>query len=306
MGRKRTYEELEQRVTELEKENIILKHSEKEYEDSQKEISLILGNIPLITALVDQDRRITKLSDALVQFTGREEEDIIGLRGGEALRCIHHLDVPKGCGFGPDCDTCILRDIVLDTLATGKIYHKVEANFSFEDDEIEERTLLLSSALLDVPEKKVLICIEDITERYLAEDRIKEVNNQLKELNKNLMDAYAQMRDWKDQLGMLLQGEEIGFLINKDGMIMGVTRRALQVGGSKRAEIIGTSFIDLLREDSKVQFMNTLSNAWVAGFLQTAVSITVKGSESIKYEAKLMHFNLEGERALLLTMQDHN
>ena len=86
------------------------------------EISAILGNAPLIMILVDQDRRVRKVSDALMQFTGRDEEEMLGLRGGEALGCIHRIDDPKGCGFGPACEACPVRRVVLDTFKTGVGY----------------------------------------------------------------------------------------------------------------------------------------------------------------------------------------
>ena len=303
MDRKPTYEELEQRVHELEKKTVMGEHDEAWLSERQKEISVILGNIPLIMVLVDQDRRVTKLSDTLKQFTKRKEEEIIGMRGGEALRCIHHKDDPKGCGSGPICSECPLRRLVLNTFRTGNIYRKVEAKFSFEDDEIEQRTLLLSTALIDISDKKVLVCIEDITDRVHAEEKIKENNKQLKEMNKKLMDAYALMRDWKDRLGMQIQGEELGFLLNKNGVIVGVTQRAVEVTGRKRVEMIGTNIVDLMKEESKEKFKNVLNNAWGVGFLQTKVDIIFNSSDSKNFKTKLMHMNMEGERTFLVLMQ---
>jgi len=252
---------------------------------------------------VDQDRRVTKLSDTLKEFTKLKEEEIIGMRGGEALRCIHHKDDPKGCGFGPACDECPLRRLILNTFKTGNSFRKVEAKFSFEDDEVEQRTLLISTALLDIPDKKVLICIEDITDRAQAEEKIKETNDQLKEMNKKLMDAYALMRDWKDRLGMQLQGEEIGFMLNKNGIIVGVTQKAIEFTGRKRVELMGANIIDLMTEESKEKFKSLLNSVWEAGFLQTNVDIILNSSESKNFQTKLMHMNMEGERTLLVLMQ---
>ena len=61
-----------------------------------------------------------------------------------------------------------------------------EAKLSFIGDEVEERTLLVSTTLLDLPDKRVLVFIEDITERKLAEEEreklIKELQESIKEI----------------------------------------------------------------------------------------------------------------------------
>lgn len=187
MARKATYDELEQRVKELEGEVFKRKGAEEALRGNQIEISAILDNAPLMMVLVDQDRRVRKASDAIMQFTARKEEEMIGLREGEAFRCIYHLDDPKGCGFGPACEACTLRRVVLDTFKTGDSYRKIEAKLSFTEDEIEERILLISTSLLDIPEKMVLICIEDITEREQAE-------KEREKLITELQDALAKVK----------------------------------------------------------------------------------------------------------------
>ena len=45
----------------------------------------------------------------------------------------------------------------------------------------------MSTALLDIPDNKVLVCVEDITDRSQAEEKIKAANEQLKEMNKKLI-----------------------------------------------------------------------------------------------------------------------
>jgi len=173
MANQPTYEELKQMIKGLEKEIVEYKRSEAVLKDSQMELSAILSSAPLIMMVVDQNRQVRQVSNALMQFTGRQEEEVIGKRGGEALRCIHHLDDPKGCGYGPVCQTCQVRRVVLDTFKTGDCYHQVEAKLSFEGDKVEERVLLVSTALLDTPENMALVCIEDITERKHAEEELR-------------------------------------------------------------------------------------------------------------------------------------
>ena len=70
--------------------------------------------------LVDAERRVCKANKMAAQCAGADEADMIGRRGGEALRCLHALDDPTGCGFGPYCQTCQVRGTVIDTLETAR------------------------------------------------------------------------------------------------------------------------------------------------------------------------------------------
>ena len=67
------------------------------------EQNAILTNIPLFMLIVDHNLRIKKVSRRVSQLTGQGDEACIGLGGGDALGCVHHLDDPGGCGCGLSC-----------------------------------------------------------------------------------------------------------------------------------------------------------------------------------------------------------
>jgi PAS domain S-box-containing protein len=97
------------------------------------------------------------------------------LRGGEALRCLRSLDDPKGCGFGPRCDECVVRRVVLDTFETGRNHRQVEASLSFMRGEaVREAYLLVSTTPIDVAESPlVLVSVEDVTEYRRTEGALR-------------------------------------------------------------------------------------------------------------------------------------
>ena len=76
----------------------------KRAEETQREqkalLSAIYRNAPLVLMVVDSERRIQQVNGFAVQFAGQDAEEMLGLRSGEALRCLHALDDPQGCGFG--------------------------------------------------------------------------------------------------------------------------------------------------------------------------------------------------------------
>ncbi len=152
-----------------------------ELEASDAELSAILANAPIIIMLVDRERRVKKLNHSAIEFTGRPPDEMIDRRSGEALRCIHSQDDPKGCGFSAYCKNCMMCRIVLDTLETGNSYYRVEAKLSFAlEEEQQERYFLESTVPLTVSNKQmVLICLEDITERKQAEEKLNQTMAEL-------------------------------------------------------------------------------------------------------------------------------
>jgi hypothetical protein len=56
---------------------------------------------------------VRKVNSLACTFTGSSVTEMIGSRGGEALRCLYAPDSPEGCGFGPHCRQCTVRLLLL-------------------------------------------------------------------------------------------------------------------------------------------------------------------------------------------------
>jgi len=153
--------------------------------ESEAIFSAVFENAPVVMILLDEDRRIKKANRAATESLGRTTDGITGLSGGEAFRCLNALDDPKGCGFGPRCMECMIRNTVLDTFQTGKNRYQVEATIPVaKDDEQIDLDLLVSTTVLPLSgEKLVLVCLEDVTEFKKAEVSLIQLNETLKLMN---------------------------------------------------------------------------------------------------------------------------
>jgi len=171
------------------------RQAEEKLLESETELNVCYENAPLVMLLVDRERRVIKMNAAAVSMAMRSAEKSIGLRGGEALRCAHASDDLKGCGFGPACESCGVRNTVIKTFQSGNRFHRVEAIIPYaHPDGTVDMHVLVSSAPLTVLEKhRVLVCIEDITERKKVEETL------LKERN-NLQKALAEIKTLKGLL----------------------------------------------------------------------------------------------------------
>ncbi|MEW5911476.1 MAG: PAS domain S-box protein [Thermodesulfobacteriota bacterium] len=163
------------------------KEAEQVRQEREAELAAIYENAPLIMLLVDQERRVLRINGFGQQFAGAPERELIGLRGGEALRCLNALDDPAGCGFGPECGQCTVRRTVVDTLETGQSHHLVEASLPFMvEGKPTEIFFLVSTTRISVAGKRqVLVSILDITERKKAEQARQEREAELAAIYEN-------------------------------------------------------------------------------------------------------------------------
>ena len=165
--------------------------AERALRASESELSAIYHNAPITMLLIDGDRRIRKANVMTIEVLDRNSDELIGLRGGEALGCIHSVDEPKGCGFGDYCKHCVIRNSIMDTLATGRTHHRVEAPIHIDrNNNTEVLHLLVSTSTLEVghEDPMVLVCLEDITDRKRAEGASRESEERYRLIVENTRD----------------------------------------------------------------------------------------------------------------------
>ncbi len=191
------------------------KRAEKALRRSELELTAINENAPLAILLVDYERRIVKMNALAVSMSRRSLEEASGHLIGDALRCVHALDDPKGCGFGPSCGTCTIRGTILDTFKLVKPFHRIEAKISRDssDGKFEEYYLISTTPLRVMGQELVLVCLEDITERKQAEnllgiafDELKSRQTALEEKNAAIKQILAHIQDEKDDSLRLIRG----------------------------------------------------------------------------------------------------
>ena len=79
-----------------------------------------LDAIPSLVLVTDEDIRILYRNQAA--RTILKGENIYGNRAGDIMHCIHSTDVAGGCGQGPHCADCLIRNSVRDAFSGKKVY----------------------------------------------------------------------------------------------------------------------------------------------------------------------------------------
>jgi PAS domain S-box-containing protein len=234
------------------------KQAEAALKEQEDQLAKIYENAPLIMVLVDRERRVRKMNKLAEQFAGREASGLIGKYGGEALGCLHALDDPEGCGFGEHCQQCTVRCTVLDTFATGRSHHQVEACLPFTiDGKAQEVTFLLCTAHLSVQgQPQVLVTIQDISERKRMEEEQKDSEQKLRFLTTRLLTA---QEDERKRLSQELH-DELGHALLTMKLDLGVLGKQLlpeQIGLSENVNEL-TSYVDDVLENVRRLYLGLI------------------------------------------------
>jgi len=75
-------------------------------------LKAILDAVPSPVFVVDEDVRIIEFNEAAAPLLEQNPDLVLRTRAGEALHCLHSTDVSAGCGNGPFCKDCIIRESV--------------------------------------------------------------------------------------------------------------------------------------------------------------------------------------------------
>jgi PAS domain-containing protein len=132
----------------------------------------ILDAIPLAIFIVDRDVRIQAINPAAAALLGADESLVRTLRGGEALRCLHAKDSPEGCGRGPHCQSCVIRNSVTEVLGGAAVARKRMNAELISGEGTQRLDLLVTAKRLPASDGLALLILEDISEISTLHDII--------------------------------------------------------------------------------------------------------------------------------------
>ena len=211
-------------------------HVAQAREESLATYIAFFQNAPVAMLLVDEDRQVREMNHAAEATFAASAAELRGLRFGNAVRCVHSLDDPGGCGLRASCGKCPVRCVVADTFETGQTQRRVEAKLALGDQRNpRDKHVLVSTALSELSDgRQVLVCIEDITERKCAELQLREAMSEIQQLRDRLQQENAYLReeiksshDFEDIVG---QSEEIRLTISKTKHVAGTDANVLLLG----------------------------------------------------------------------------
>jgi PAS domain-containing protein len=124
----------------------------------------LLDAIPSYVFLVDQDVTILDYNAAAGAFLGIGRRQILRHRGGEVFHCLHARDVTAGCGRGPFCQSCLIRQSVAEAFAGKKCVRRQVRMELSSGRQVKKLDVLLTASPFDYQgHERVVLILEDIS-----------------------------------------------------------------------------------------------------------------------------------------------
>jgi hypothetical protein len=126
---------------------------------------LMLDAIPLPVMLVDSDLRIVNLNKSAEELAQKTKTEVLYIKGGEVLSCVHSTDSPGGCGRGPLCGDCIIRNSVVEAITGSNVHRRRTKAELVSRDSVKVIEMLVTASSVQVGDERLaLLILEDISE----------------------------------------------------------------------------------------------------------------------------------------------
>ena len=86
----------------------------------------IFQTSPIGMFMIDKNRIVAHVNEAGMIFVNKQEGEIVGRSLGECLCCENIMEDESGCGYGLQCQDCLLRQEVNSTFETGEAAVNIE------------------------------------------------------------------------------------------------------------------------------------------------------------------------------------
>jgi PAS domain S-box-containing protein len=143
---------------------------------AQAELAAIYEHAPVILVLVDDQRRILRANRAAAVLAGSQAEALLGKPVEVLLRWTQGCHDGRTCAAGQDCSPCALHRAIERTLQQPAPQPRFSlCPLRVANGESRATSLLASvSRVVVAGRAMVLLCLEDVTERQRAEERVRE------------------------------------------------------------------------------------------------------------------------------------
>ena len=156
-----------QDITERRKAEEALRLHNEEVARERRNLQMIFDSVQIGLALIDPDGVVRRANKDFAGLAGRQVEEILMRRPGEALSCASLYLTHRRCGDTPNCITCPVRVLLTRVLQEGMSVWGVEVNKELVRDGVPRSTWLnINGSPLTIDgSPHVLLAVIDITSR---------------------------------------------------------------------------------------------------------------------------------------------
>lgn len=151
-------------------------------------ISGLLHTISGLIAILDEHRQIVATNDSFLTMLGIDDpSEVLGMRHGEALQCVHADEEPAGCGTTKFCSSCGAAIAIVSSLEQNQPVERICAISANRGGKVIDIALLVKSHPITIDHKRfLLVFLQDITQEQqraaLERTFFHDINNMLQML----------------------------------------------------------------------------------------------------------------------------
>lgn len=82
-------------------------------------VQVLLESFPTPAMILNECRQIVAVNQKFCRFLNRQQNELLGMRPGEAFNCIHWAGGSGGCGTTRFCETCGAVNAILNSQQKG-------------------------------------------------------------------------------------------------------------------------------------------------------------------------------------------
>ncbi len=126
----------------------------------------LLQTVGGLLAILDGNRQILAVNQSFLDSLGINDPDLVlGLRVGDAIRCVHAQDGPNGCGTTPFCATCGAAISLVVAQADGQPRERMCVAQVERDGAVQDLVLRVRACPIDLGgDRIVLLFMQDATD----------------------------------------------------------------------------------------------------------------------------------------------
>lgn len=88
-------------------------------------IDTLMHSVAGLVAVLNEYRQIISVNQAYLEYLGIPDvEEILGLRPGESVQCVHAAEMPGGCGTSKHCSTCGAAIAIVTSLSEDRMVER--------------------------------------------------------------------------------------------------------------------------------------------------------------------------------------
>ncbi|MFC1782993.1 PAS domain S-box protein [Planctomycetota bacterium] len=211
-------------------------------ENERRNLQTIFDAVPVGMLLVNENMTVKRINCVMARLVDKNISEIVGLHPGNVLGCKHVSDNAKGCGHGPFCSSCPIRNTVKEILDSKQSVRGIEIRVAFLVNGKEINPWLeISGEMLYIEGKKhVILAFSNITERKQAEENVQQLNEALEQ---QVSDRTKAHKASEERFNLMIQKSVDGIVVvNREGIILHINPAAQSLFGFTEKDLLGQSF----------------------------------------------------------------